>query len=49
MPVMRTILLTCAVLALPACTFVKLAPGAKKVQVLSHAPSACESRGEVAV
>ena len=49
MPVMRTILLTCAVLALPACTFVKLAPGAKQVQVLSHAPSACESRGEVAV
>ena len=33
MPVMRTILLTCAVLALPACTFVKLAPGAKQVQV----------------
>ena len=34
MPVMRAILLSCAVLVLPACTFVKMAPGAKQVQVV---------------
>ncbi|WP_256646047.1 DUF4156 domain-containing protein [Thermomonas paludicola] len=37
------------VLALPACTFVKMAPGAQQVKVLSVAPSGCEKRGEVAV
>ena len=49
MPVMRAILLTCAVLALPACTFVKMAPGAQQVKVLPAAPTGCEKRGEVAV
>lgn len=49
MPVMRAILLSCAVLALPACTFVKMAPGAKQVKVLAAAPAGCEQRGEVAV
>lgn len=37
------------VLALPACTFVKMAPGAQQVKVLPVAPSGCEKRGEVAV
>lgn len=41
--------LMAAVLALPACTFVKMAPGAKQVQVLTTAPTACEKRGEVEV
>lgn len=36
-------------LALPACTFVKMAPGAQQVQVLSAAPAGCEARGEVEV
>ena len=47
---MRSMLLACALpLALSACTFVHMAPGASKVQVLASAPSACERRGEVAV
>ena len=48
MPAMRAVLLSCAVLALPACTFVHMAPSAAKVKVLSAAPS-CQQRGEVAV
>lgn len=44
-----TLLATLWVLALPACTFVKMAPGAKQVKVLSAAPSGCEKRGEVVV
>src|SRR5690606_36324193 len=50
MPVtMRTILLAGAVLALPACTFVKMAPGAQQVKVLAAAPVGCERRADVAV
>ena len=49
MPAMRAILLSCAMLALPACTFVKMAPGAQQVKVLSAAPTGCERRGDVAV
>ena len=49
MPAMRAILLFCTVLALPACTFVKMAPGAQQVKVLSAAPTGCERRGDVAV
>ena len=49
MPVMRAILPICALLALPACTFVKMAPGAQQVKVLSAAPSGCERRADVAV
>lgn len=45
---MRLILLACTLL-LSACTFVKMAPGAKQVKVLSAPPVGCESRGEVAV
>lgn len=37
------------VLTLPACTFVKMAPGAQQVKVLSVAPTGCEKRGDVAV
>ncbi len=36
-------------LALPACTFVKMAPGAQQVKVLAAAPAGCEARGEVVV
>ena len=38
-------------LALPACTFVKMAPGADQVSVLAlgAAPAACEKRGEIEV
>ncbi len=49
MPAMRTGLLCCAMLCVSACTFVKLAPGAKQVLVLRAAPVGCEARGEVAV
>lgn len=37
------------VLALSACTFVKMAPGAQQVRVLTAAPAGCEARGEVVV
>lgn len=37
------------VLALPACSFVKMAPGAQQVKVLAAAPTGCEARGEVVV
>ena len=40
--------LACAV-ALNACTFVHMAPGARAVRVLAEAPGACEKRGEVSV
>ncbi|WP_374248469.1 DUF4156 domain-containing protein [Thermomonas sp.] len=36
-------------LALSACTFVKMAPGARQVRVLASAPVGCEARGEVEV
>lgn len=35
--------------ALPACTFVHMAPGAGKVRVLASAPGSCQKRGEVEV
>lgn len=38
-----------AVVLLPGCTFVHLAPGAAKVTVLAAAPSGCTRRGEVEV
>ncbi len=46
---MRSILLMPVLLATSACTFVHMAPGASKVQVLAVAPTACEKRGEVEV
>lgn len=36
-------------LALPGCTFVHMAPGAKGVRVMAAAPTGCERRGEVEV
>jgi hypothetical protein len=36
-------------LALGACTWVHMAPGASAVQVVAAAPSGCEKRGEVEV
>jgi hypothetical protein len=35
--------------ALSGCTFVHMAPGASKVNVLAAAPTGCEKRGEVDV
>ena len=46
---MRSILLIVTVLAASGCTFVRMAPGASAVRVLSAAPSGCEKRGEVTV
>ena len=37
------------VVVLGGCTFVRMAPGASAVQVLSQAPAGCEKRGEIAV
>ena len=34
---------------LPGCTFVHMAPGASKVNVMATAPTGCEKRGEVEV
>ncbi len=34
---------------LPACTWVKMAPGASAVKVVQGAPAGCEKRGEVEV
>lgn len=43
-------LLTAAsVLALSACTWVHMAPGAKAVRVVEATPAGCEARGEVEV
>ncbi|HEY1070870.1 MAG TPA: DUF4156 domain-containing protein [Thermomonas sp.] len=49
MPLPTRVALVLLVLALPACTFVKMAPGAKQVQVLAVAPTGCQARGEVEV
>lgn len=44
------LLATAALLPLlAACTWVKMAPGASEVRVLSAAPTSCEKRGEVEV
>jgi len=49
MPLPTRVAAVLLVLALPACTFVKMAPGAKQVQVLAAAPAGCQARGEVEV
>jgi hypothetical protein len=48
---MRLVLVLALALTLPACTFVKMGPGADQVRVLrgDQDVSACEKRGEVAV
>lgn len=48
---MRPMLVLAAFLLLPACTFVKMGPGADRVRVLraDQDASACEKRGEIAV
>ena len=48
---MRPILLLTAVLLLPACTFVKMGPGADRVRVLraDQSISACTKRGDIEV
>lgn len=49
---MRLLIASCVavlMVGLPACTFVKMAPGAKQVKVLAAAPTNCEKRGEVEV
>ncbi len=46
---MRLILLTIAVLATSACTFVHMAPGAQAVRVVEGPPAGCERRGEITV
>lgn len=46
---MRTLLAVPALLALSACTWVHMAPGASAVKVSPTAPANCEKRGEVEV
>lgn len=46
---MRLLLLVAALLAMSACTFVHMTPGATRVKVMSAAPASCEKRGEVEV
>ena len=48
---MRLALILAAALALPACTFVKMGPGADRVRVLrvDQDSTACEKRGEIVV
>ena len=46
---MRAMLVMGCALALSACTFVHMAPGATKVKVLASAPTSCTKRGEVEV
>ena len=49
---MRIVLLLAAsILAVSACTFVKMAPGADEVRVIAQGapPAACEKRGEIEV
>ena len=42
-------ILIATTVALSACTWVHMAPGAKAVRVVTAAPSGCEQRGEVEV
>jgi len=49
MPLSIRVAAVLLVLALSACTFVKMAPGAQQVQVLAAAPEGCQPRGEVVV
>ncbi|HRN61949.1 MAG TPA: DUF4156 domain-containing protein [Gammaproteobacteria bacterium] len=46
---MRLAVLLALPLALSACTWVHMAPGASAVKVVTGAPSGCEKRGEVEV
>ena len=46
---MRMILTVPLALALSACTWVHMAPGASAVRVASSPPAGCEKRGEVEV
>ena len=46
---MRKLLIVPLALALSACTWVHMAPGASAVKVVSGAPGGCEKRGEVEV
>lgn len=46
---MRKILTVSLALALSACTWVHMAPGAAAVRVASSPPAGCEKRGEVEV
>lgn len=43
------LLLIAALLALSACTWVHMAPGASAVRVVAGPPAGCEKRGEVEV
>ena len=46
---LKQLVITLLAVSVSACTFVKMAPGAKQVRVLASAPSGCEKRGEVEV
>jgi len=46
---LRSLLSVAFVLALPACTWVHMAPGASAVKVVQGPPAGCEKRGEVEV
>ena len=48
-PAPLLLVVTAAVVAFPACTWVHMAPGAKAVHVVTAAPTGCERRGEVEV
>ena len=41
--------LALSVIAMPACTWVHMAPGASAVKVVNGPPAGCEKRGEVEV
>lgn len=45
----RNLALILSVVALPACTWVHMAPGAAQVKVVDAQPSGCEKRGEIEV
>ena len=49
MRIARPALSTTLLLALSACTWVHMAPGASAVKVVTAAPGGCEKRGEVEV
>jgi hypothetical protein len=46
---MRMLLIAPLALALSACTWVHMAPGASAVKVVTGPPTGCETRGEVEV
>jgi hypothetical protein len=47
--VVPALIVAALAVSLPACTIVRMAPGASKVRVVERPPNGCERRGEIEV